>query len=196
VALIRDYPNGRLLAFREHGEHCLGSATTGITPESFAPTPTQQLVGKFGGNAFALVDDKGISNPPAVNPQKLPDWLTDILIAFPMHDIQVLKGWVSTIDFWPGSHDKTYWEACTYMLPRKNIAEDVVAEYNRAHIRDLLREDIYNLAMIQTNLNSGSKKFHILGEMEPLVKHTYKAVAERVGSGWTPTIPSTIKYPD
>jgi len=196
VVLSRDYPNGQMLAFREYGEHCLGSATTPITPESFAPTPTQQLVGKFGGNAFALVDDKGISNPPAVNPQKLPDWLTDILIAFPMHDIQVLKGWVSTIDFWPLSHDKTYWEACTYMLPRKNIAEDVVAEYNRAHIRDLLREDIYNLAMIQTNLNSGSKKFHILGEMEPLVKHTYKAVAERVGSGWTPTIPSTIKYPD
>jgi hypothetical protein len=32
--------------------------------------------------------------------------------------------------------------------------------------------------------------------MEPLVKHTYKAVAERVGSGWGATIPSTINYPD
>jgi phenylpropionate dioxygenase-like ring-hydroxylating dioxygenase large terminal subunit len=184
VALSRDYPNGRLLAFRERGEHCLGSATTGITPESFAPTPTQQLVGKFGGNALALVDDKGITNPPAVNPEKLPDWLTDIMIVFPTHDIQVLKGLMFTLDCWPISHDKTFWQASAYLLPRKTAAEEVVAEYSRAHIRDLLREDIYNLAMIQTNLNAGSKKYHILGDMEPLVKHTYKAVAERVGSGW------------
>jgi hypothetical protein len=51
-------------------------------------------------------------------------------------------------------------------------------------LRDLIREDLQNLAWIQGNLKAGSKQHHVLGEMEVLIRAGYKTVAEQVGHGW------------
>jgi len=69
------------------------------------------------------------------------------------------------------------------MDPLKNAADDVVAEYNRIYLRDAIREDLMNLAMVQSNLFSGAKQYQNLGNMEPMVGHSYQAVADQVGHG-------------
>jgi phenylpropionate dioxygenase-like ring-hydroxylating dioxygenase large terminal subunit len=178
----REFPNGRIDAVRFYGKHRIASATSNV---EHTPTLAETLARKFGGNATLAPDlTKKAVNPPQINPKNLPDWLTDILIIFPMTNIQPLNGFYASQDYWPLSHNRTRWEETIYMVAPQTAAGDVAAQYNRSHIRDLIREDLKNLKMIQSNLSSGAKKYQILGEMEPMLRHSYKSVAEQVGSGW------------
>ena len=182
IVLSQEFPNGRIDALRLYGKHRIASATSNV---GYTPTPAQILAQKFGENATLAPDlSKKPINPPQVNPKNLPDWLTDILIIFPMANIQPLYGFYAAQDYWPLGHDRTRWEETIYMRPPKTAAQDVAAQYNRSHIRDLIREDLKNLKMIQNNLRSGAKKYQILGDMEPMVRHAYKSLAEQVGAGW------------
>jgi hypothetical protein len=140
-------------------------------------------VGKFGGAPPGLDLNKR-DFPPQINPKQLPDWIVDILIAFPMHFIQPYYGFYLTMDYWPIVHRRTYYEFDVHMRKPQNAAEAVAIEYNRCYLRDAIREDLMNLKMVQDNLASGAKKFQQLGEMEVMIRSGYKAVAEQVGCGW------------
>lgn len=178
----RDFPNGRIDAVRLYEKHSIVSATTNTQR---TPTFAEGLARKYSGGATLAPDlTKQVINPPQINPKNLPDWLTDILIIFPMCDIQAFQGFFITLNFWPISHDQTKWDVCIHMLPPQSAAGEVAAEYNRAHSREVVREDLKNMQMVQSNLNSGAKRYQILGTMEPMVWHTYKVVAEQVGNGW------------
>jgi hypothetical protein len=119
-----------------------------------------------------------------INPLNLPDWLTDILVVFPMCNLQPLQGFFATQNYWPVAHDKTHLEFMIYMRKPANAAGEVIAEYNRSYLRDVVREDMKNLKMVQSTLASGAKKYQVLGENEPMVRAGYKNVAEHVGTGW------------
>ena len=127
---------------------------------------------------------QGLGNPPQINPLQLQEWLTDIMIIFPMCNLQPLHGFFVPQDYWPLSHDRTRWDFMVYMRPPQDAAGEVAAEYNRAHLRDVIREDLPNLAMIQSNLRSGAKRHQQVGEMEVMVRHAYKVVADHIGHGW------------
>lgn len=183
VVVSRDNPNGRVDAVRLYQQHRIISATTNIR---HTPTFAETLARKYSGNATLAPDlaRQGQGNPPQINPLQLQDWLTDILIIFPMCNLQPLHGFFVTQDYWPLSHDSTRWDFMVHMRPPQNAAEEVAAEYNRAFLRDVVREDLPNLAMIQSNLRSGAKTHQQIGEMEVMVRHAYRVVADRVGRGW------------
>jgi Rieske 2Fe-2S family protein len=182
IANSREHPNGRIDALRLHPKHRVVSA---VSNGEHTPTYAEQLAAQFSNHATVAPDltKTGTGFPPQVNPLKLPDWFSDILVVFPMSNIQPLGGFFITQDYWPISHDKTRWELTIYMDPLKNAADDVVAEYNRIFLRDAIREDLMNLAMVQSNLFSGAKQYQFLGNMEPMVGHSYQAVADQIGHG-------------
>lgn len=172
-------PNGRIDAVRLYPRHRIISATANV---KHRPTLAEQLARQFGGNATLAPDlnRKGVGLPPQINPLNIEDWVTDILVIFPMCNIQPFGGFFGTQDFWPLSHDRTYWELTLHMLPPENAASEVAAEYNRASVRDIVREDLLNIEMIQSNLASGAKTTQNLGDMEIAVRHAYKAVRAQV----------------
>jgi phenylpropionate dioxygenase-like ring-hydroxylating dioxygenase large terminal subunit len=178
----RENPNGRVDAVRLHPKHRVVTATSNA---AYKPTYVESLVRQLSGNATLAPDlsKAGKGFPPQINPLELTDWVSDILVVFPMSNIQPLGGFFITQDYWPISHDKTRWELTIYGDPLQNAAHDVLAEYNRVYLRDAIREDLMNLAMVQSNLFSGAKKYQNLGNMEPMVGHSYQVVADQVGHG-------------
>jgi hypothetical protein len=101
-----------------------------------------------------------------------------------MCNLQTFQHFFITQNYWPLNHDCTHWEFTAHMRPPQNAAEEAACEYARVHARDVVREDLKNMKMVQSNLQSGAKRYQVLGEMEPMVRHSYKVVAEQVGRGW------------
>ena len=101
-----------------------------------------------------------------------------------MCNLQILMGFFVTQNYWPISHDKTRWEFMLHMLPPQTAAQEAAVEYNRAFLRDVVREDVPNVEMIQQNLLSGAKNTQFIGDQEILVRHGHKVVADRVGHGY------------
>lgn len=183
VVTSREFPNGNIDAFREFGPHRTISVTSSV--ELHTPALSEKLVGKFsGGQTLAGDRTKTVVTPPQINPKKKPDWLSDILIVFPMANFQALQGFFVSQNYWPLSHDRTRWEFEIYMRAPRNAAEEIAIEYNRNYLRDVVREDLQNLNWVQSNLNARTKSHQILGEMETMVRSAYKTLAEQVGSGW------------
>jgi len=181
----REYPNGRIDAVRLYEKHRIVSVAANMAHE---PTFTEALVRKFKDGSTLAPDParrmKTDANPPQVNPNALSDWIGDILIIFPMCNIQPLQNFSVTQNYWPLSHNRTEWEFMISVSPLKSAAEDVAVSYTRSRVRDVVREDLYNLHHVQSNLKSGAKKYQILGEMEAMVGICYKTVAEQIGYGW------------
>lgn len=183
IILSRDFPNGKIDAVRLYEKHRIASATTNL---EHTPTFAETLARKYSGGGATLAPDvsKKMTFPPQINPKSLPDWVTDILVVFPMCNIQQFQGFYMSQDYWPLSHDRTQWSLTVHMIPPQNAAQEVAAEYSRIFTCGVIREDLKNLKMVQSNLNSGAKKYQQLGNMETMVRHSYKVVAEQVGSGW------------
>lgn len=175
-------PNGFIADARFFGPHRIGSAMSNLAHE---PTYCETLARRYSGNA-TLAPDVAMQKflPPLVNPQRRQDWLSDILIIFPMCNLQILMGFFVTQNYWPISHDKTRWEFMLHMLPPQTAAQEAAVEYNRAFLRDVVREDVPNVEMIQQNLLSGAKNTQFIGDQEILVRHGHKVVADRVGHGY------------
>lgn len=179
VAVSSRNPNGRVDGVRLYPLHRSIGATTNV---QHRPTLAESLARQFSGNATLAPDlsRQGLGLPPQINPLRMADWLTDILVIFPMCNIQALQGFFVTQDYWPLAHDRTRWQFMVHMLPPDSAAAEVAAEYNRAYLRDVIREDLLNIEMIQSNIASGAKKTQIMGDMEVAVRHAYKVVREQV----------------
>lgn len=180
VLASRENPNGRVDAVRLQPHY--RALAIGANLEH-KPTFCEELVRKYGAATLAANAAFADDNPPQINELKMKDWLADILVIFPMSFVQQLNGYGTVLDFWPLSHDRTRFEFTLYMRPLKNAANEVMVEYSRALLRDVVREDLNNLAMVQSNLNSGARQYQNIGDMEVLVGHSYRRVAEYIGHG-------------
>ena len=183
IVTSREFPNGKIDALRLYEKHRIVSTTANL---NHVPSPAEALARKFNGNSTFAPDEsvKAKQSAPQMNPLKLDDWMSELMVIFPMFDLHPLNGFYTTHNYWPIAHDKMLWEYYLHMTPPKDAAGAVAIEYNVALLRDVVREDVKNLEMIQSNLKSGAKRFQILGEMEALIRHSYKVIAEQVGRGW------------
>lgn len=178
----RENPNGRVDAVRLYPRH---HAISVIGNARSTPTFAQLLSFKFSAEAASLSTGGSAMQahcPPQMNPLKIPEWFTDIVTIFPMCWMSPMNGFYLSQDFWPLSHESTRWEMRVH-INVTDAASAVAAEYTWAFFRDALREDAMNLKMIQSNLNSGAKRFQHVGEMEALIRHSYQSLAEHVGEG-------------
>ncbi|MCG2635053.1 MAG: aromatic ring-hydroxylating dioxygenase subunit alpha [Gammaproteobacteria bacterium] len=175
-----DNPYGYMDAARMYDRHRVISARSN---PNHTPSPAEAVVGKLGGHQTLAPDLAAAATrqlPPGLNPQGLDDWATDIIVIFPMTNIQPLDGWYVTQNYWPISHNETRWEMTIYMQPAQTASHWMAQEYNTAYIRDVVREDLNNLEMIQQNLEAGILKEMHFGDQEIMIRHSYKVVDDYV----------------
>ena len=127
----REFPNGKVDAIRLYPKHRSMSALFNIEHK---PTFAEKLAGKVLNSNLAPVDfhasaGKTKAHPQQINPLNLSNWVTDILVLFPMCNLQPFHSFFSTQNYWPLSHDRTLWELMLYMRPIKNAAEEVACDY-------------------------------------------------------------------
>ncbi|MCG2634529.1 MAG: Rieske 2Fe-2S domain-containing protein [Gammaproteobacteria bacterium] len=171
-----DNPYGFMDAARIYDRHRVISARAN---RGYTPTPTELLITQFGGHQTLNPDFENAAKrtlPPGINPGKLDDWSTDILILFPLCNIQPLDGWYVNHNYWPVDYNTTRWEQTSYMSPATDAGSWLAQEYNHAYLRDLLREDFNNLEMIQSNLESGAQTEMVFGDQEIMLRHAYKVI--------------------
>ena len=183
IVTSREYPNGKVDAFREFGKHRIVSVGANMAHEH---TFTETLARKFSGNATLAGSDaaRKYEGAAQINPESMSNWLTDILVVFPMANTQPLSGFFIYQNYWPLDHGKIRWELIVCMKPPQSAAGEAAVEYNRVLLIDLNREDLNNLEWVQKNLNAQTKNHQVLGEMEVMLRSAYKTVAKEIGYGW------------
>lgn len=183
VMLSKEFPNGRVDAARLFPRHRMISLAGN---NEYNPSFSDMIAFKYSNSGAGLRTGQSADadgNPPQVNPLDIPNWLTDIVTLFPMTWAAPLPGFFLTQEFWPLSHDRTSWDLRVHLVAKDGAAA-VAAERTWLFFRDAVREDLVNLSMIQTNLLSGGKQYQQLGDMEVLLRHSYKALADHIGHGW------------
>ena len=120
--------------------------------------------------------------PSGMNPTRNPIWAFDSYYLFPNFSIFVFDGMFFTYHFWPLAVDRTVWETKTYYPAAANAGQHFSQEYAKCALRDTWLEDLSTLENIQSTLSSGAKTHFILQDQEILVRHSYKVVADYVGS--------------
>lgn len=171
-------PNGYMDSPRFFGTHRVMSVLSNLDR---TPTFCEQLARSAFGN-LTLAPDVSRQNllPPFVNPDRFRDWASDIMVLFPMCNIQPLMGWYASQNYWPIDHETTRWEFFLYMPAPQTAAQEVAVEYNRVYLRDVVREDVPNVEWVQSMLRSGGKRTQMLGDQEIMVRHAYKCVDDCV----------------
>lgn len=168
-------PYCHLGGMRMYRHHSMVSVRGG-NPEH-RPTPTELLIGKFGGSSYGKGTDGGFDGLPAgLNPERDPDWNFDIVNLFPNFAVHVGADFAYSYNFWPVAVDRTIWEVGIYQAPPKNWSQAVALSYMRVLLRDTLREDVNTTEATQQNLNSGVLQALPLSDQELVLRHRYKVV--------------------
>ena len=176
-------PFGFMDAVRLYDRH--RSISTDSNPDHI-PSFVESLARKYTGGASIAPDlsrgGKGL--PPGLNPGKMKFWGSDIIVLFPMAYLHPYMNFMTCQNYWPISHNRTRWEYMIHQSTPTSATHDVAAEFNRAIMRDVIREDFMNLEWVQSNLSSGAKKVQHLGDQEIMLRHHYKVVSDFVGCGY------------
>lgn len=140
------------------------------------PTPTELLVGKFGGGSYGSGAAGFDHLPKGLNPERDPSWNFDIVNVFPNFAVHVGADFAYSYNFWPIAADRTMWDVAIYQTPPKNWSEAVALNYMRVLLRDSLREDVNTTEASQQNLNAGIMQGIPLSQQEVVLRHRYKVV--------------------
>ena len=177
-------PYCHLGGIRLYDHHSMVSILGG-NPEH-KPTPTELLIGKFGGSSYGKGLDGGFDHLPAgLNPERHPGWNFDIVNVFPNFAVHVGADFAYSYNFWPVAADRTIWDVGIYQAPPDNWSQAVALSYMRVLLRDTLREDVNTTEATQQNLNAGILTSFPLSNQEVVLRHRYKVV-ERILSAATP----------
>ncbi|CAN5690257.1 aromatic ring-hydroxylating dioxygenase subunit alpha [soil metagenome] len=174
----KDNPFIHVLEFRLFGPHRMMSVPG--NPQ-FEPTPIQLVAHQFG-TSYIKREVSMDQLPSGMNPTRNPIWAFDSYYLFPNFSIFVFDGMFFTYHFWPLAVDRTVWETKTYYPAAANAGQRFSQEYSKCALRDTWLEDLSTLENIQSTLSSGAKTHFILQDQEILVRHSYKVVADYVGS--------------
>lgn len=121
---------------------------------------------KFAPRGFHAVRDQAemISaglNHPAINATRTASWSQDIYLMFP-NTFLYARSYGSTVVRWfPIAHNKVIWEQTLYFTKASNIRQRMAQEFNMGRSREIVMEDMINLADQQDAVsNSPLKKFN------------------------------------
>lgn len=182
IATTPANPNGYMDLPRFYGPHRIITALSNL---DHTPTFCEALARRYSGNMTLAPDGETQKLlPEFVNPGRFRDWVSDILILFPMANIHPTPGFTLIQNYWPINHETTRWEVMMLAPPPQNATQELVLEYNRVYLRDTIREDILNVEWQQSNMRSGAKPVQLLADQEIMIRHAYKTVADYVRYGY------------
>lgn len=184
--ISQENPYCHLAGMRLYRHHSMVSVRGGNP--NHRPTPTEMLIGKFGGSSYGTGQEGGFDHLPAgLNPERVADWNFDIVNLFPNFAIHVGADFAYSYNFWPVAVDRTVWEVGIYQAPPQNWSQDVALNYMRILLRDTLREDVNTTEATQANLMSGVLESIALSRQEAVLSHRYQVVDTLLAeAGWRP----------
>jgi phenylpropionate dioxygenase-like ring-hydroxylating dioxygenase large terminal subunit len=167
-------PHCHIAGVRLYQHHSIVSILGG-NPKHI-PTPTELLVGKFGGGSYGSRATGFDHLPKGLNPERDLSWNFDIVNVFPNFAVHVGADFAYSYNFWPVAADRTIWDVAIYQRPPNNWSEAVALNYMRVLLRDSLREDVNTTEDAQQNLNAGIMQAIPLSQQEVVLRHRYKVV--------------------
>jgi len=170
-----DNPNCSFNAVRLFGNHRIGSV---YANPNYQPSPMEGMTFQFSETPLYPATSANAANlPPAVNPDRDPNWAFDVTILFPNLQFGQANGWCLVFFYWPLAVNKTLFEVRQYMYKPKTPGDVISQEYTMAHSRDVLREDMSTLEGTQQMMESGVLNQIQLCDEEITVRHNHTSVA-------------------
>jgi len=165
----------RPLSARAHGIHrhfsAYGNPHYVPAPESKVERLVyiQETGGVLGGDAAE--NAKALTDHPAINPTKNPNWSADVTWIFPNFNIDYSTGGFWTHEFWPVAHNRTHWTLRIFIPKTASIRHRLQLEHYACRWAEVVLEDVTNCERIQIGLESGAKDHMILQDAEMLIRH-------------------------
>ncbi|MGQ0699613.1 MAG: aromatic ring-hydroxylating oxygenase subunit alpha [Panacagrimonas sp.] len=165
----------RPLSARAHGIHRHFSA---YGNPNYVPAPTskveslvyiQDTGGVLGGDASE--NAKALTDHPAINPTKNPNWSADVTWIFPNFNIDYSTGGFWTHEFWPVAYNRTQWTLKVFIPKTSSIRHRLQLEHYACRWAEVVLEDVTNCERIQQGMESGAKDFMNLQDAEMLIRH-------------------------
>lgn len=141
------------------------------------PTPAEALAFRHGPTVLQGAAGRD-ALPKGVNPTRSPLWAFDPNVVFPNFILLLGNGWYVTHNYWPLAVDRTRWETRLYFRRAHNAGQRIGQEFSKILTRDLLREDLGAVEVVQQALASGVLKEMPLSDQEIMLRHQYKIVDE------------------
>ncbi|WP_428385239.1 aromatic ring-hydroxylating oxygenase subunit alpha [Nevskia ramosa] len=137
------------------------------------------------GNTLGANDAAGmqaLQNHPAINPNKVPNWATEICWLFPNYLIFYSPGGFFTLEFWPLSVNTTRWVARMHTPVAADVRQRFQQEHYSCRMAEIFLEDVGNLERQQKAMESGGKSEIILQDGEFLLRHSIETIQKWVAS--------------
>ncbi len=165
---------GEVIGSRLYEKHRV--MTTTVSPPT-SPSIAELLAFKYG-QGLSGTEVKPL--PPGINVQQHPAWHSDITIVFPNFDVHIIGDWVLALWFWPLDRNTTRFVARYYMRPPRTCGEALTQGYTSSRLRDVFREDLYNIEFVQQGMESGAKRQMVLQGAEVAIRHAHAVLENYV----------------
>lgn len=132
-----------------------------------------------GGDTSELA---ALQTHPAINPDKVPNWATEIAWIFPNFLIFYSPGGFFTLEFWPLSVNTTRWHARMHVPLAKDVRQRFQQEHHNCRMAEIFLEDVGNLERQQRAMESGGKSEIFLQDGEFLLRHSIETIQKWVAA--------------
>ncbi|MGQ0620447.1 MAG: aromatic ring-hydroxylating oxygenase subunit alpha [Panacagrimonas sp.] len=180
-------PHSRPLSGNVRGAHrtmtTFGNPYYQPSPESLVERLAYSNVdtgNTLGGSAAAEV--QALQHHPAINPNKVPNWATEIAWIFPNFLIFYSPGGFFTLEFWPLTVNSTRWLAKMHIPRAKDVRQRFQQEHHNCRMAEIFLEDVGNLERQQRAMESGGKTEVLFQDGEFLLRHSIETVQKWVAA--------------
>lgn len=142
----------------------------------------------LGGDATSEV--AALLSHPAINPNKVPSWATEIAWIFPNFLIFYSPGGFFSLEFWPTSVNTTRWLARIHIPVAKNVRQRFQQEHHNCRMAEIFLEDVGNLERQQRAMESGAKQEIVLQDGEFMLRHSIETIQKWVAA---PSVRDALK---
>ncbi|MCP3730326.1 aromatic ring-hydroxylating dioxygenase subunit alpha [Sphingomonas sp. MG17] len=143
---------------------------------NFTPNPATSPVeaqfsarGYHGPRSRAEMVAAGLDHP-AINVTRSEAWAQDIYLVFPNTFLYSRSYGSTVVRWWPLAHDKMIWEATLYFAKATNIRQRMAQEFAVGRQREVVMEDMINLAWQQDALATTPLEFMQYSDNEVMLR--------------------------
>lgn len=165
-------------SIRLYGEHRSSSI---VANPSHRMRPSEAIAYQQAATIIQGADPSAWA--PGLNLDRVDHWAFDVHVLFPNCAVLLGAGWTVVHRFWPLSERRTRWETTLHMTAARTAGELLSQEFSKILTRDLLREDLAMVEMNQAGLQSGALNQLWLHDEEIMLRHSLKAVENRLAAG-------------
>ncbi len=135
--------------------------------------------GYHNPKSVAELDSAGLGHP-AINFIRTENWAQDIYHLFPNTFLYVRTGGSSIVRWWPLSHDRMIWDAQLFFPRAQTMRQRMAQEFAVGRQREIVMEDMINLAAQQDALAKSPLEHMQYGDGEVMLRMIDEIVRQAV----------------